>query len=232
MGWDLVNTNLWSNRFGLAAATRGSVIGIIGGSQVGGSSSAPLPLHKPAGITYYKNNSLQSDYAASEGLVPGLANELDLAGKTATIIARVVDATVIQNWIDTHFATFVSDCSANGLVPNVIIYPVGGNDHLTAGSVAKIPNSLTQLEGLIQKNYPGCGFLISGLISTDLATFPKQPEGRIATELFAQDRTGFRKYLDPKDLELQVDITHPTSAGYSEYGSRAGLSILRAGIIR
>lgn len=232
MGWDLHNTNLWSNRFGLASASRGSVIGVIGGSQVGGSSSAPLPLHKPAGITYIKNNSVQSDYAVSEGLVPGLANELDLVGKTATIITRIVDATIISDWISTNFATFVSDCSANGVVPNVIIYPIGGNDNLTAGSVAKIANSLTLLEGLIHKNYPGCGFLVSGLISTDLATFPFQPQGRIAGEAFCQDRTQFRQYLNPKDLDLQVDNTHPTSAGYSEYGSRAGLSILRAGVIR
>lgn len=229
----------WSmdETFGIATAPVGNTVGIIGGSQMHGANTgqygslaAPYAT-KPATITVIVNGITLSSYNAVMGHEPGLAYALSQAGKTATIIGRYVDATTASDWVNTHFATFVTDCTNAGKTPKVIFYAIGGQDCLTAVTIDALWKSLHQLAGLIEKNFPGCAFCIYGLMATDLTAFPKQVEGRAMGRTFCENRAGHRLYMDPTGIPLQTDITHPTAVGFNTCGERDGYACLTNGLI-
>lgn len=214
----------------LAGVRRGRKFGIKGGSQMGGGNAAgefgTLDLVSlgapdngiPPGVVYIKNGVTLGSYPAVHGPAPGFIEGARRDGLTAglVVVERIVDATGAQDWVDTHDATYLADCVAAGIVPCVTFYATGGKDGASLTAVGHAETALHADHMVIKGAHDGSGFVVVGLMSTDLVAFPQAVALRATASRLFGDRLDNRSaYVDPTDYQpfLQSDITHLNSRG-------------------
>lgn len=220
---------------------------VFGGSQLGGGNPTgqfgSLDLVAlgapnngiPAGVTCIVDGVTQSAYDAVHGVEPGLIEGAREFGHTANlkVLCRYVDATSASDWVNTNFATVAADVVTASMTPALAIYATGGQDALSNNTIGQVEMTLRTLHGMVRSTWPNCGFAVSGLMSTDLTSFPKQPQLRaVAQRLFSLPADNRQCYVDPTDFQqyLVSDSTHLTSAGIVQFGLHFWRLIERAGI--
>lgn len=240
------NTKVRGNCLG--RAKRGRHIVFFGGSQLGGSNTGQFgsldltPFgapdnNIPAGVTVIVNGATKVSYDAVHGIEPGLAEAAREAGETTglTILSRIVGSTIAQDWITTNFATVVTDVTNAGLTPCLVIYAMGGGDGASVSTLNSSATAQRILRAKVKAAWPGCGYMVSGLMSTDLVSFPQQPALRTQGQTIYGDAVDEQQqYFPPNDFEqyMQTDVTHLTSAGLVRFGIALYNEGRRGGITR
>ncbi len=214
---------------------------VIDGSQLGGSrtdipSYGTLDLTLvgaasnaiPSGVVLVRDGTTKVAYDTVHGIEPGLIRAAQVAGLTTglKVLTRVGSSLSIATIISTTWPLAVTDMAAEalnagGFDPSLIIYATGGPDALTNATVAAWEMQFRALKTLILATCPHAAIMVSGLMSTDLGSFPKAVELRAAAKVVLDDPTDNRTaYWDPIDYQgqMQPDATHLTSSGLVNAG--------------
>ncbi len=219
---------------------------IFGGSQLAGAqhgSFGTTTLTVPAGVKYIRDGVTLSgvgepggeDYALEHGIEAGFMEALKEAGKIegSTVLCRYNSATPTKDWVDTHFATVVTDVNNAGITPNVVMFIIAGQDSLTNATMSDCYINVPKLISLVNTNWPGAAFICMGIVAEDPG-FATAPQTRLIGQLRFEDALDGRRAWIPHDeeiIELQVeDNTHPTAAGTEVMGRLYAGRVLDAGI--
>lgn len=242
LGLEFAGVPLYASQSLEGVTLTGKNYGFIGASHMGGGGipaefgSLAVPLRAvPTGAVMRRNGALlvahtPDDHGVEAGFLAEFSDQ-GLASGT-TIVCRYVAATDVSDWVTTHFATFVADCTTQGITPTVVFYGAGRQE---GDSLAKLFNSdqqLRKLRGLVQKTYPGCGFVVIGQTGESDVSEAFVDEARVIHHRrFIEPWWGRQGWISGEGVAGQVTNEHPTTDGEVDMGRRFAEFVIDRGII-